>query len=188
LERSPDQLDFWGGFHQHLDDIESIGNARIVQQSEPLLGATNDPVLLFSGHSGVRRAEGIGGARFHFDKDQCLFTSIAANQIDFAASFRSEVLVEHSKSIPAEIVGSQFFALSTECQMGRGKSPANRSWPDSNGKESTSEQPARMSADESDKVRESGGFQDAQAFHSLCSAQNRIAGTRNATFSSYGLA
>jgi hypothetical protein len=187
LERSPDQLDLWSRLDQHLYDIESVGNARIVQHSKPLLGATNDPVLLFSGHPGVRRTEGIGGARLHFDKDQCLFASIAANQIDFAASFRSEVPVEDSESIPAEIFGGHFFALLTERQMKRGKSPTHHSWPDSNGKESTSEKPVRMSADGSDKVRESGDFQDAPAFHSLCSAQNCIAGTLDATFSSYDL-
>ena len=58
----------------------------------------------------------------------------------------------------------------------------------SNGKENTSEQPARTSADESDKVRESVSFQGAPAFHSLCSGRKRIVETRYAMFSSYGLA
>ena len=187
LERSPDQVHLRVGFHQHLHHIESVGHPRVIQHSEPFFCPADDPVFLSSCHSRVRRTECVSGARFHFNENQCLFPSIAANQIDFAASSRSEIPVEDSKSISAEVIGGHFFALSAERQMGRGKSSPNDSSPESNGKENTSEQPARMSADESHKGRESVSFQGAPAFHSLCSGQNCIAETRDAIFSSYGL-
>jgi hypothetical protein len=168
LERSPDQMHVWRRFHQHLHNIESIWHPRVIQQSEPFLCATDDPVLLGSRHSCVRRAECVGRACFHFDENQCFFTSIAANQVDFTAPSRSEISVENTKSIKAKVIGGHFFALASKRQMGWGDSPANRSWPESNEKENTSEQPVRMSVDESDRVRGSVSFQGAPAFHSLC--------------------
>jgi len=49
--------------------------------------------------------------------------------------FVGEVMLEHFKSIPAGDSRPANFALSDRVfQMGRGKSPANRSWPDSNEK------------------------------------------------------
>ena len=74
--------------------------------------------------AGVRRTECVGGARFHFNENQCFFASIAANQIDFAASSRSKIPVEDTKPIPAKIIGGHFFAFSAKRQMGRGKSSA----------------------------------------------------------------
>jgi hypothetical protein len=106
----------------------------------------------------------VGGACLHFNENQCLCPSIAANQIDFATPFRSEISVEDPKPIPAEILGRHFFAGSPDRQMARGKLSANDSWPKSTEKEKTSEQPARMSADESRKVRESVGSRGAPAF------------------------
>lgn len=188
LERSPDQIHVRGRFQQHLYDIKSIGNPGIIQHSEPFFCASHDSLLLGSCHPRMGWSKCVGGACFHFNENQCLCPSIAANQIDFATPFRSEISVEDPKPIPAEILSRHFFAGSPDRQMARNKLSANYSWPKSTEKEKTSEQPARMSADESRKVRESVGSQGAPAFHSLCFGRSRIAGTRYAISSSYGLA
>jgi hypothetical protein len=188
LKGSLDQLHSRGGFHQYLHYIEPIRHPRIIEQSEPFFGASDDSVLLRLNHRGVRRAECICRARFHLNENQCVFASIAANQIDFPASSRSEIPVENTETIPTKIVGGDFFAQSAKRQMWRGKSAASQSWPESNEKQNTFARPAQTNGDESDKVHESVSFQGALAFHSLCFDQNHIAENHYAIFSSYGLA
>ena len=174
-------------FHQHFHHIESIRYSRVIQQSEPLLGAANDAILLGLGHSFVRRTECVGRACLNFNEYQRFFMAIAADQIDFAAPSRSEILVQQPKSISAADNRRPFFLPSVRASDEEPQSPASHSRPESNGKENTSEQPARTIVDGSGKVHGSVNFRGAPAFHSLCSGQNRIAETRYANSSSYGL-
>ena len=137
-------------------------------------------------HSGVRRSEGVGGTGFYFNEDQGCFASITANQIDFAASFRSEISVKDPETVATKVIGGHFFTVAAERQVAEGEVVGQPLLGQNLLKnENTSEKPARMSADESHKVHESVSFQGAPAFHSLCFDQNRIAGIRYAIFSSY---
>jgi hypothetical protein len=82
----------------------------------------------------MRRTECIRGSRFHFDKNQRFFASIAADQIDFTASFGPEISIEHTKPISAEVASGYAFSSSPERQMGSSRLSPERSWPASNGK------------------------------------------------------
>jgi hypothetical protein len=75
----------------------------------------------------VRRTECVSRAGFHFDEYQRFFMPIAADQIDLAASFGPEVLIQQPKSISAEILCGYSFSSSSERQMRGLKSPASRS-------------------------------------------------------------
>ncbi len=170
------------------DHIESIWHPRIVQQPEPFLCAAHNPFLLASGQAGVGWTERIGGARLHFHENQCLFASIAADQINFASLPRSKIFIKDTKPVPAEVIGGHFLTIPPEDKMWRENSSCDHARPEPNGKGSTSEKPARTISDESGKVRESVSFQGAPSCRSLCSDQSCIEGTRYAIFSSYGLA
>jgi hypothetical protein len=177
-----------GGFKQNLRYIESIWNARIIQQSQPFFGAADDAISLSLGHRLMGRPEGVGGSRFHFDEDESSLFQIATDQVNLAAPLGSEVLMKQPISISAEIFGGYSFSSPSESQVRSLDSPASRLCPASNGKENTSEKPARTIVDGSGKAHGSVSFRGATAFHSLCFRKNRIVETRGANSSSFGLA
>ena len=88
-----------------LDDVETKDDVRIVEQPQPRERATRDERLLVAIHRRRGRAEVAGASRFHLDEDE--FVPVAADDIDFAATGRTEVSVKDFESIPPQMPGGQ---------------------------------------------------------------------------------
>src|ERR1700729_1859553 len=131
LKCTPDQIDLRSWFDQNFHHVEPIRHARVIQQPEPLLCAAHDSILLRSSHSRVRRSEGVGGTGFYFDEDKGCFASITANQIDFAASFRSEIPVKYPETVATKVIRGHFLTSAAERQVVGANSLANHLGPES---------------------------------------------------------
>lgn len=131
MECTPDQIDLWARFDQNLDHIESIRYARVIQQPEPFFRAAHDSILLRSCHPGVGRPERVGCAGLYFNENQGFCASIAADQIDFAASSGSEIFVKDTKPVATKVIGSDFLTGTAERQVARAKLSANHFRPES---------------------------------------------------------
>jgi hypothetical protein len=94
-QRVPRQRDLRPAFcrDDYLDDIDADRRAGLFQQPQPGVCAADESILLLRVHRIGGSAEAIGGARFHFHKDQRL--PVAADEIDLAAIVRAKVPVQH---------------------------------------------------------------------------------------------
>jgi hypothetical protein len=79
----------------------------------------------------VGRPECVGGPGLYFNENQGFFPPITADQIDLAASARSEIFVKDAKPVATEITGGHFLTGAAERQVARAKSLSKHLGPES---------------------------------------------------------
>jgi hypothetical protein len=105
----------WGD--DHFNDVEPEQDFRVMQKAKPGEGTARNQFLFRFVH-GVRRvAKFARGTSFDFDKDQCC--AVAADDIDFAATRRAVVSIEHFVSVAPEMPGGEIFTAPSEHEVRR---------------------------------------------------------------------
>jgi len=74
-------------------DIESIRDIRPVQQPKPLFGRADDAFLLDEVDGLTRRAKQVCRSAFHFNKNENIGATVAADNIDLTSSPRLKVSI-----------------------------------------------------------------------------------------------
>jgi hypothetical protein len=94
LECASDQADLLLRLRYNLDDVETKRDVGEVEQAEPFFGGANDSGSLAPIDCFVRCPEKLIRTSFDFNKNQNLFLTIAANEVNLAATARPEVSIE----------------------------------------------------------------------------------------------
>jgi len=116
VERVFDVADF-GRVGNDLDDIKPKGDIRHAEHSEPCHRRPHQQAPFFAIHSGQRAPEFLGGACLDLNKNQ--YVLIAANEVNFLPSPRTEVAAEDPESRSLEKPRRGGFPLPAKDQMGR---------------------------------------------------------------------
>jgi hypothetical protein len=94
LECASDQADLLLWLYYNLDDVETKRNVGEIEQTEPFFGRPNDSGSLAPIDCFMRRPEKLIRASFDFDKNQDLFLTIAADEVNLAATARPEISIK----------------------------------------------------------------------------------------------
>jgi hypothetical protein len=94
LECASDQADLLLRFRYNLDDVETKRDVGEIEQAEPFFGGANDSGSLAPIDCLVRCPEKLIRTSFDFDKNQDLFLTIAANEVNLAATARPEIPIK----------------------------------------------------------------------------------------------
>ena len=97
-----------------LDDVEAEIHLGPIQQSQPRTRAARDELLLCTIHRIGGPAIFVAAAGFHLGEDERVLRNVAADEIDFAAAFRTEVAVENLVAVPAEKSLRELFSAPPE--------------------------------------------------------------------------
>jgi hypothetical protein len=94
LECASDQADLLFRLRYNLDDVETKRNVGEIEQAEPFFGGANDAGSLAPIDCFMRCPEKLIRTSFDFDKDQDLFLTVAANEVNLAATSRPEISIK----------------------------------------------------------------------------------------------
>ena len=135
------ELQSWLGAvrDDYLDDVEAKQNVGVIQEPEPGEPAAGNSFALVVIHRIERPTETFPRARFDFDENKRV--SIAADDIDFAASAAAEITIQDLVTVPPQEPARQVLPACAKPKM-----PGRRS-------RRPAAPPVRKIGDESDKAR-----------------------------------
>jgi hypothetical protein len=94
LECASDQADLLLWLCYHLDDVETKRDVGEIEQAKPFFGGANDSGSLAPIDRFMRCPEKLVRTSFDFDKNQDLFLTIAADEVNLAAAPRPEISIK----------------------------------------------------------------------------------------------
>lgn len=172
------------GREHDLNDIESIRNIWPVQQPKPLFGCADDALLLDEVDRLARRAEQVRRSAFHFNEDENIGATVAADHIDLTSTPRLKVSIQNLVPVSAEEMSGQVFTARAENEVMRDSAAAIALLKKAGNK---SAPPVRKISDGSHKAREFEAARDVPESRNPCCFRSRSAGTPHAKGASYGL-